>query len=172
MITEYNKFLDFFRKKIPQMPHRVKKEENNSDIIFYKSKIDDIEDTLLDLSDRGYTIGAKIEPLNIDDFKIPFYNLNPEVRNCISIFIQKRDKIELSDVIDNFVFLNDMVNEYGMRIIRFNLYIYGYYDKCAFSGKWNFTGDIYYDDIPQLRRDRDLEATKNIEYIEITIVKT
>jgi len=148
------------------MPHRVKKEENNSDIIFYKSKIDDVEETLVDLSDRGYTINAKIEPLNIDDFKDPFYNLNPEVRNCISIFIQKGKKIELSDVIDNLIFLNDMVNEYGMRIIRFNLYIYGYYDKS------NFIGDIYYDDIPQLRRDRDLEATKNIEYIEITIVKT
>ena len=163
MITEYNKFFNFFKKK-----KKNKKLPKNNDLEFYNSKIDLVKDALLELSDEGYDISVNIDSLNRDEFSDPYYNLNPDITNQILVsIINKNDTyIDLNNVMESFRFLNDIVIDNEMSILRYNLYISGYYDNA------NYMGDQYYDDIPQLEYDLDKEATKFIEFIHIMIVKS
>lgn len=145
-LKTYEGLFDFFKKK----PKKV--EVDNTD--FFKSHEEDIKDCFIEISqDKNLNIYTKVHS---DHILLTMNN-----RNANSF-------IELdNNMIESFEFANSYLLDFGLKIFQYTLCIYGYYNNV------NWLGDIYFDDINDLRyllKDEESEeACKKIEDVYLII---
>lgn len=141
-LKTYEGLLDFFKRK----PKKVEVDDTD----FFKSHEEDIKDCFIEISqDKNLNIYTDVYSDHI----------------LLTMKSNSNSFIELdSDIIESFEFANSYLLDLGLKIERYTLYIYGKYDNI----KW--LGDIYFDDINELRYQLQYyEASKKIEDISLII---